>query len=119
MQRRASPGPCLSEDKLRECVRAALGKRDHQGKTQGAAYVPPQPPTVTDSSPFQFLGFNKDQYFYLPQGQKQVISASTPAPTLSVQCSHSHATILVARTLRQPQQCRPFCRLGRRVFVAL
>ena len=60
-------------------MRAALGKRDHQGKTQGAAYVPPQPPTVADSFPFQFLGFNKDQYYYLPRGQKQVIRISASA----------------------------------------
>ena len=74
-----APGPCLSEDKLRVCVRAALGKRDHRGKTEGAAYVPPQPPTVADSFPFQFLGFNKDQYYYLPRGQKQVICISASA----------------------------------------
>jgi hypothetical protein len=74
-----NPGPCLSDDKLRECVRAALGKRDHQGKPQAAAYVPPQPPTVTDNSPFQFLGFNKGVYYYLPRGQKQVISLSASA----------------------------------------
>jgi putative DNA primase/helicase len=28
---------------------------------------------LDQSGPFQFLGFNKDQYFYLPRGQKQVI----------------------------------------------
>jgi hypothetical protein len=73
------PEPSVPPDGLRECVRAALGKRDYQGKTQGAAYVPPQPPTVTDSSPFQFLGFNKGVYYYLPRGQKQVISLSASA----------------------------------------
>lgn len=75
---KGDPEPCLSEDKLRACV-DAVQKRQHRNDRQGQAYEPKQPPQVADDSPFQFLGFNKDQYFYLPRGQKQVIAISASA----------------------------------------
>lgn len=70
---KADPSPCLSDDKLRACVEAAA-RRQHRNSNPPPQYVPPEPPRELDQSgPFQFLGFNKDQYFYLPRGQKQVI----------------------------------------------
>ena len=72
-----APGPCLSPDKLWECVRWAQGKgqRDDRSKPQASANEPKKQPEP-DSSPFQLLGFNKGTYYYLPRGQKQVISLS-------------------------------------------
>lgn len=72
---KGTPEPCLSDDKLRGCLDAAQ-RRQRGNNTQARRDEPPQPPQVTDESPFQFLGFNKDQYFYLPRGQKQVIGIS-------------------------------------------
>ena len=72
-----APGPCLSPDKLRGCVQWAQGKRqrDDRNTPQAAANEPRKQPEP-DSSPFQLLGFNKGTYYYLPRGQKQVISLS-------------------------------------------
>ena len=76
---KADPSPCLSDDKLRACVEAAA-RRQHRDSNPPPQYVPPEPPRELDQSgPFQFLGFNKDQYFYLPRGQKQVIGISASA----------------------------------------
>ena len=75
----ADPSPCLSDDKLRACVEAA-GKRKQGKRNPRPPFVRPEPPQELDQSgPFQFLGFNKDQYFYLPRGQKQVISITASA----------------------------------------
>lgn len=71
---RSNPEPCLSPDKLEACVVAMQPRQARQVKPP--EYVPPQERVATEDRWFQFLGFNKDQYFYLPRGQKQVISIS-------------------------------------------
>ena len=71
-----SPGPCLSPDKLRGA------RAGHRAKGSGIIEQPtgtanePRKQPEPDSSPFQLLGFNKGTYYYLPRGQKQVISLS-------------------------------------------
>lgn len=71
------PDPSVPPDKLWDRVRWAQGKgqRDDRSNPQAAANVPGKQPEP-DSSPFQLLGFNKGVYYYLPRGQKQVISLS-------------------------------------------
>ena len=77
-----TPAACLSEEKLRGCVEALEFKARQQSREEARSRIAAQSAPVnrgneakaTDEHAFQFLGFNKDLYYYLPRGQKQVIS---------------------------------------------
>jgi putative DNA primase/helicase len=76
----SSPTPCLSQDKLENCV-AAIQRRQ-RSRSLPTSYggedddIPPAQQIVADEKVFVPLGYHRDTYFYLPRGQKQVISLS-------------------------------------------
>ena len=77
----SSPTPCLAEDKLETNV-AAHFRRQHRNDGPPVRREPEPPATervASDEHQFRFLGFDKDLYFYLPRGQRQVISISASA----------------------------------------
>lgn len=76
----SAPTPCLSIDKLENCV--AAQQRRQQIRSVGSTYggddeLPPAQQIVADEKVFVPLGYHRDTYYYLPRGQKQVISLSS------------------------------------------
>ena len=77
----SNPTACLSPDKLETNVEAYI-RRQHRGTAATTRHDPAKPATervASDEHRFRFLGFNKDTYYYLPRGQRQVISISASA----------------------------------------
>ena len=69
----SNPTPCLSEDKLETNV-THWKRRQHRIEQSPLDHVPAAERVASDEHQFRFLGFNKDTYYYLPRGQRQVIS---------------------------------------------
>lgn len=70
-----NPTPCLSPDKLETNV-AAWRRRQVKSAADPTVPIPPERRVERDRLPFQFLGFNKDLYFYQPEQSKQVVPIS-------------------------------------------
>ena len=68
-----NPSPAIPHDKLEECVRAWQRRQGGNG-SETREQVPPRERIATDDLPFTFLGFDRDVYYYLPRGTKQVVS---------------------------------------------
>ena len=74
----SGPSPSLSDDKLLVCVQKfqQRQRQDQRKPPAGNDGTPATTPTpdVDSGEWFQCLGFNKSEYYYLPRGQKQVIT---------------------------------------------
>lgn len=80
----SGPTPCLSDDKLENCVKAHDRRQRMRSVSGGGGDgyggdddVPAAQQIVADEKVFVPLGYQRDTYFYLPRGQKQVISLSS------------------------------------------
>ena len=78
----SNPTPCLSEDKLANCLKAherrSKIRQVNVDPMEGDdVYVDPSKRVTADDKVFVPLGYHRDTYYYLPRGQKQVIALSS------------------------------------------
>jgi putative DNA primase/helicase len=78
-----NPRPCLSDDKLENCVAALQKRHNFQRLLGGKKDIPnvKNEEVIADDQVFVCLGYHKETYFYLPRGQKQVIALTAAKHT--------------------------------------